>query len=152
MGRIGLTAGYTAVPEGTYVFQITEVTYKEDFGKLEITMETEAGIKHIERYSLLDKNNKPNTGAYNAFSYFAKTALDDFSLTEIDHEDLLGCFIECDVTHDVVESTKKPGETVTYVRLSDKRVSDGWEGTSVAAKTQTPPQSKPVVDLSSILG
>lgn len=38
MAKIGLTEGFTLIPEGTHVFQITDVKYKEDFGKLEIYM------------------------------------------------------------------------------------------------------------------
>ena len=93
MAKIGLTEGFTLIPEGTHVFQITDVKYKEDFGKLEIYMQTQNGSKHIERFSLLKSDGSPNEGAYNAFSYFAKTALGNFDLTEIDHTDLIGHFI-----------------------------------------------------------
>ena len=72
MAKIGLTEGFTLIPEGTHVFQITDVKYKEDFGKLEVYMQTQTGSKHIERFSLLKSDGSPNEGAYNAFSYFAK--------------------------------------------------------------------------------
>lgn len=111
MAKIGLSEGFTLIPEGTHVFKITAVNYKEAFGKLEITMQTQSGAKHIERFSLLKTDGSPNEGALNAFSYFAKTALNDFSLTEIDHEDLVGCFIECDVEHDVQPNKNKPDKT-----------------------------------------
>lgn len=126
MAKIGLSEGFTLIPEGTHVFKITAVNYKEAFGKLEITMQTQSGAKHIERFSLLKTDGSPNEGALNAFSYFAKTALNDFSLTEIDHEDLVGCFIECDVEHDVQPNKNKPDKTVTFARLADKRPSEGW--------------------------
>ena len=127
MAKIGLSEGFTLIPEGTHVFKITAVNYKEAFGKLEITMQTQSGAKHIERFSLLKTDGSPNEGALNAFSYFAKTALNDFSLTEIDHEDLVGCFIECDVEHDVQPNKNKPDKTVTFARLADKRPSEGWD-------------------------
>ena len=79
MAKIGLTEGFTLIPEGTHVFKITEVNYKEDFGKMEVVMQTAKGQKHIERFSLLNKDGEPNQGGLNAFSYFAKTALDDFT-------------------------------------------------------------------------
>lgn len=147
MAKITLTGGWSLVPEGTHIFQITEVNYKEGFGKLEVTMETHDGLKHIERFSLLDAKGKPNTGAYNAFSYFARAALNDFELTEIDHEDLIGCFLECDVEHTEQPSTKNPGKTVTYVRLIDKRPSDGW---ATAAPAPAAKVGKP--DLAALLG
>lgn len=160
MARIGLTDGFTLIPEGTYVFKITAVNYKEAFGKLEVTMQTQAGAKHIERYSLLKADGSANEGALNAFSYFAKTALNDFSLTDIDHTDLIGHFIECDVKHDVQENKNKPGQTITFARLADKRPSDGWEETTApattpAAKTAPAPSQapkKPSMDLAALLG
>ena len=166
MAKIGLTEGFSLIPEGTHVFQITEVKYKEDFGKMEVTMQTATGQKHTERFSLLDKDGEPNQGALNAFSYFAKTALNDFSLTEIDHEDLIGCFIECDVEHDTHLNKNKPDKTVTFARLADKRPSDGWDGGETptpapAPKTAPAPSQaankaasgkKPSMDLAALLG
>lgn len=166
MAKIGLTEGFTVIPEGTYVFKITAVNYKEDFGKMEVTMQTQSGTKHIERFSLLKTDGSPNEGALNAFSYFAKVALNDFSLTEIDHEDLLGCFIECDVEHDTQPSSKDPNKTVTFARLADKRASDGWDeseapapapapkpkATQKPAATTTGSNGKPKVDLKALLG
>lgn len=144
MAKIKLTSGYTVIPEGTHVFQIASVDYKEDFGKLEITMNTQDGTVHKERFSFLKNDGSENTGAFNAFSYFAKTCLNDFSRNDVDPEELVGCFIECDVTHDKVESKNKPGTFNTYARLGDKRVSDGWSTDNGAEKS--------AVDLSSLLG
>lgn len=164
MAKIGLTEGFTLIPEGTHVFQITDVKYKEDFGKLEIYMQTQNGSKHIERFSLLKSDGSPNEGAYNAFSYFAKTALGNFDLTEIDHTDLIGHFIECDVEHDVQENKKKPGQSITFVRLADKRPSEGWSGsgnTVATPSTKTSPAAsqaaqktapKSPMDLAALLG
>ena len=160
MAKIGLSEGFTLIPEGTHVFKIIAVNYKEAFGKLEITMQTQSGAKHIERFSLLKTDGSPNEGALNAFSYFAKTALNDFSLTEIDHEDLVGCFIECDVEHDVQPNKNKPDKTVTFARLADKRPSEGWEEAEVStpspASKPAPAASqtakKPAFDLNALLG
>lgn len=159
MAKIKLTAGFTVIPEGTHVFKITNTIYKEDFGKLEIHMQTQSEQKHIERFSLLKSDGSPNEGAYNAFSYFAKTALNNFDLTEIDHSDLIGHFIECDVEHDVQENKNKPGQSITFVRLTGKRPSEGWGGsdntvTTPAAKTalaasQTAPKTP--MDLAALL-
>ena len=160
MAKIGLSEGFTLIPEGTHVFKITAVNYKEAFGKLEITMQTQSGAKHIERFSLLKTDGSPNEGALNAFSYFAKTALNDFSLTEIDHEDLVGCFIECDVEHDVQPNKNKPDKTVTFARLTDKRPSEGWDEreapsptpASKPAPAASQTAKKPSFDLNALLG
>ena len=160
MAKIGLTEGFSVIPEGTHVFKITDVKYKEDFGKLEVTMQTQSGAKHIERFSLLKSDGSPNEGAYNALSYFAKTALQNYDLSEIDHTDLIGHFIECDVEHDVQPNKNKPDKTVTFVRLADKRFSDGWEttgGTVTTPASKTAPAAsqaapKTSMDLAALLG
>ena len=161
MAKIGLTDGFSLIPEGTHVFQITEVKYKEDFGKMEVTMQTDTGQKHTERFSLLDKNGEPNAGAMNAFSYFAKTALNDFSLTEIDHEDLVGHFLRCEVTHEEVESNRTAGTMFKFVRLGDKEPCDGFDDAPATqapkpaekpAKAAAPAGGKPKFDLDSLLG
>ena len=162
MAKIGLTEGFSLIPEGTHIFCITAVNYKEAFGKLEVTMQTKGGSKHIERFSLLKSDGSPNEGALNAFSYFAKTALNDFELSEIDHEDLIGCFIECDVEHEEVEQRDNPGKTRKFPRLVEKRPSEGWDDEeapkatpakkTVPAPAVTKKTGKPAMDLAALLG
>ena len=41
--------------------------------------------------------------------------------------------------HDVQENKKKPGQSITFVRLADKRPSEGWGG---AGNTVTTPAVK----------
>lgn len=143
MAKIGLSDGFSLIPEGTHVFKITGVSYKEAFGKLEVTMQTQSGAKHIERFSLLKADGSTNEGALNAFSYFAKTALQDFELSEIDHEDLVGHFIECDIEHDVQPNKNKPDKTITFARLADKRPSDGWDDQAAPPAPATPKKAAP---------
>lgn len=143
MARIKLTSGFTLIPEGTHDFKIVDVVYKEEFGKLEISMKTKNGCKHTERFSLLKSNGSPNEGAYNAFSFFAKTALQNFDLEDIDPAELKGRFITCEVVHDTVENRNKPGETITFAHLGNKSPCDGWEEAA-------PVTSK--IDLKSVLG
>ena len=137
MAKIALSEGFTVIPEGTHIFKITEVTYKETFGKIEVKMETAKGLKHTERFSLIGKNGQPNEGAMNAFSFFAKTALDDFELTEIDPNDLVGRYMECVVEHDVQPSNKNPNKNVIFIRLADKSPAYGFDEAEV-----TPPATK----------
>ena len=124
----------------------------------------------VERFSLLNKDGEPNEGGLNAFSYFAKTALNDFTLAEIDEQDLVGCFIRCEVDHEEVESNRTPGKMLKFVRLGDKEPADGYDEAPAPApapaKSQvsksTPAAEKPAekptggkkapFDLNSILG
>lgn len=148
MAKIGLTEGFTLIPKGTHVFQIVKVNYKEDFGKMEVTMQLVTGQKHVERFSLLNKDGEPNEGGLNAFSYFAKTALNDFSLTEIDHENLVGHFIRCEVDHEEVESNRTPGKMLKFVRLGDKEPADGFDEAPVTRSAPAPAPAVAAADKS----
>lgn len=163
MAKIGLSEGFSLIPKGTHVFKIIEVNYKEDFGKMEVIMQMATGQKHTERFSLLNKDGEPNQGGLNAFSYFAKTALNDFTLEEIDEQDLVGHFIRCEVDHEEVESNKNPGKMLKFVRLGDKEPADGFDDDEIPAapkKQSKPAQAepekheakKPAFDLGSLLG
>lgn len=151
MAKIALSDGFSLLPKGEQVLKITDVKYKEAFGKMEIYMENASGVKHIERFSLLKSDGSSNDGAIAAFSYLAKCALDDYSLTEIDHKDLIGHFFKTTVEHDRVESNKKPGSYVTFARLGDKEPSSGFEA-KTSAKPSGSPKKPSNVDLSKLLG
>lgn len=145
MAKIKLSKStFVIIPEGEHVFKITKTKYDEDFGKMEIDMVTAKGEKHTERFSLIKDDGEINEGALNAFSYFAKTAMNNFNLDEIDHKDLVGKFIKCGVEHDVQPHNKDPKKTVTFIRLTDKEAADGFE--------ETEPKTKGKVDLDAILG
>lgn len=158
MPRFALTEGFSLIPEGTHVFQIEEVNYKEDFGKMEVTLRTAKGQKHVERFSLLNQDGDVNEGAMNAFSYFAKCCLNDFNATEIDEQDLVGCFIRCTVEHEEVESKKNPDKFVKFARLTDKEPADGFDEEPVAKKPKNdkpaaaPAKKAKAFDLDSLLG
>ncbi len=146
MALIPLTSGFSVLSEGTHILKITAVSYKQDFGKLEISMISEKGEKHTERYNLLSADGSTNEKACNAFSYFAKTAMNDFDRETIDPQELVGKFIEADVIHEKVESRTEPGKMLTFARITEKRVSSGWSEPTPA------PAEKKKVDLKALLG
>ena len=128
MAKIKLSkGGFTPIAEGEHIFKITKSTYDEDFGKLEIEMTIASGQKHIERFSLIRNDGEINEGALNAFSYFAKTALNNFNLDEIDHNDLVGCYIKATVEHEKLPSKNDPAKMVTFLRLTDQAPASGFE-------------------------
>ena len=152
MARIGLTGGYTTIPEGTYIFQVVSVEYKEAFGKLRIKFVTKDGKTHMEQFALLDSKGQPNEGAYNAFSYLAKVLLDDFDREEIDDQELVGHFIKCSIEHQVVD--KGDGKTQTYAHLGkDKEVAYGFDD-GPAPEPAPAPAAAPAggIDLDALLG
>lgn len=158
MARIPMTSGFTLIPTGEYVFLIEDVKYDEKFGTLEVKLVTADGMKHTERFSLMDNNGDANEKALNAFSYFAKTALNDFSVADIDHTDLIGHYIRAEVVHTKMPSRKDPNKTVTFANLGDKAPADGFDGQVVSAPapaaTAAPAASAMVggVDLNALLG
>jgi len=128
MARIKLSeGGFTPIPEGEHIFKIVKSNYDEDFGKLEIEMVTQSGQKHVERFHLINNEGEVNEGALNAFSYFAKTALNNFNLDEIDHTDIEGCYIKATVVHNKQPSNKDPNKIVTFVNLKEYSVASGFE-------------------------
>lgn len=133
MARIPLTSGFTIIPEGSYIFKIVNAIYDEKFGKLEIKLETNNGLKHTETYRLLDKNGNPNDGALAAFSVLATCALQDNTREDVDPAELIGRFFGATVAHDVQPSRDNPNKTVTFVRLNDKTESDGFPPATPAA-------------------
>jgi hypothetical protein len=127
MARIPMTNGFTVIPEGEHVFRIYEAKYDEDFGKIEIKMVTANGSTHMERYSILNQNGEYNEKVLNAFSYFAKTALNSFDIEDVDPSELINHYVRAEVVHVKAPSTKDPTETVTFVNLGDKSPADGFD-------------------------
>ena len=166
MATIQLTSGFTVCPEGTHIFRIYKVEYNQDFGKLTIYLVNAQGITHQERFSLLNVSGTPNEKAYNAFSYFARTALKDYTATAIDPNSLVNHYIKATVVHTIVPSNKEEGKTMTFANLSDKWAADGFDTTPVAkaltlgteaeqpkVETTTPAPAKSTgLNLDSLLG
>lgn len=120
MARIPMTNGFAPIPEGTYVFRIYNVIYDEDFGKIEVKLVNADGMTHTERFSIKDKNDELNEKALNAFSYFAKTAMGDFNIEDIDPVELIDHFIRAEVVHTKCPSNKDPNKMITFVNFGDK--------------------------------
>lgn len=117
---------WTLIPEGYHVFKIVDVNYKQDFVKMEITLQIQSGEKTTERFSLEKANGEINEGALKAFSFFARTALQDMSASEIDENDLLGKYIGATVEHDVQPNKNDPTKTVTFVHLKEYKQASGF--------------------------
>ena len=150
MARIPMTSGFTLIPEGTYVFRVYAATYDEEFGKIEVKLVNAAGMTHTERFSIKDKNDEMNEKALNAFSYFAKTVMGDYTLEDIDPAEMVDHFVCAEVVHTKLPSNKDPNKIVTFANLGDKSPAEyfdtepvaraltlGKEGTSSTPKAAT---------------
>ena len=146
MARIPMTGGFQIMPEGVQVLKITKAEYDEDFGKAIFTLSNAKGQTCQERFSLLNQDNTPNEKALSAFSFFAKTAMDNFDLVDVDPVELVGRYIRAEVIHNEVPSTKDPTKMMTFVNLSDKSPADGFDG--VPAEPTKPAG----LDLNALLG
>ena len=167
MAIIPMTSGFTVCPKGVHIFRIYKVDYNEEFGKLVVHLVNAQGITVQERYSLMGQDGSINEKACNAFSFFAKTALNDFTLEAVDPVMLVDRYIKADVTHTTQPNKNDPTKTVTFVNLGDKWVADGFDTTPVAkaltlGKETTAPTPAPVaqpeapaatgLDLNALLG
>lgn len=170
MARIPMTSGFTLIPEGTYVFRIYDVSYDEEFGKIKIKLVNAAGMTQTEYFTIKDKNDEPNEKALNAFSYFAKTAMGDYTLEDIDPMELIDHFIEAEVVHTKLPSDKDPNKTVTFANLGDKAPAEYFDtepvsraltlgkdknaapATQKQATTPAPAAPKKGLDLDALLG
>ena len=129
MAKIKLVdTGFQLIPEGWYVFKITKATYDEDFGEVKIELTTKNGLKHVERYGLLNANGDVNEGATKAFSYMARKALNNPNLDEIDEQDLVGCYLKAEIVHKTSEKVSdKTGKPFVNANLGDKESAWGFE-------------------------
>lgn len=132
MARIPMTSGFTLIPEGTYVFRVYDATYDEEFGKIEVKLVNAQGMTHTERFSIKDNNDELNEKALNAFSYFAKTVMGDYTLADIDPSELIDHFICAEVVHTKLPSNKDPNKTVTFANLGDKSPAEYFDTEPVA--------------------
>lgn len=146
MARITMTGGFRPIPEGVHVLKITKAEYDEDFGKAIFTLENEQGLSCQERFSLLNNDCTTNDKALTAFSFFAKTAMNDYDMEDIDPVELVGRYIRAEVIHKKEPSNKDPKKMMTFVNLGDKSPADGFDG--VAAEPPKPAG----LDLSALLG
>jgi hypothetical protein len=123
---------FKLVPEGVTVFKVMEVddSKYEDFGKLSVKLQTARGETHTETFTLVDKNGELKEGALKAWSYFARTCLNNFQADEIDTQDIVGCYIQATVKHETYTLTKgeRKGQEGTSVRLNDYTTASGFGG------------------------
>ena len=146
---------FVVCPEGRHIFRIYKVDFNQDFGKVTVYMVNAQGITHKENFALMRADGSMNEGACNAFSFFARTALNDFSREAIDHTELVNRYIGAEVVHTVQPNKNDPTKTVTFANLvGEKWVAHGFDTTpsakalTLGTETETPKvdTSAPVVE------
>ena len=145
MARITMTGGFQIMPEGEQVLKITAAEYDEDFGKAVFTLANAKGQTCRENFNLLNQDGSPNEKAMNAFSFFAKNAMNDFDMEDVDPAELVGRYIRAEVIHNKVPSRDDPTKTKTFVNLGSKSPANGFDEAPAAPKSSG-------LDLNALLG
>ena len=126
---------FTLIPEGVKTFKVMEVddSKYDDFGKLTVKLQTASGQTHNENFTLIKANGDINEGALKAWSYFARTCLNNFGADEIDTQDIVGCYVQATVKHETYTRQKgeRAGEEATTVRLNDYKVATKFGGKDI---------------------
>lgn len=117
MGKFTLQNSFQ-IKEGHYLLKIQNVTQNEVNQRVTVTYATKDNQKINEIYSLLDKDGNENEVAIRMLSFLVQIAMQDYNITEIDLEELIGRYIEADLTNQEYEA--KDGTKKTAVRLNKK--------------------------------
>ncbi len=100
MARIPLSAGFRNLVEGEdVVLTITSSTFDPKTATAKIRFEDPEGRSGVEtyRFGKGKKKGAQQMGALNAYSTIAKTALRNWSVEDIDPDDLVGRHVLCDI-------------------------------------------------------
>ena len=135
MAKMTLAANtFELLPEGVHIFKVMEVddSKYEDYGKLEVKLQTKEGKKHSERFALIKNDGEINEGALKAWSYFARTCLNNFQVEEIDTQDIVGCYFSATVKHEtyIISRGENKGKEAKTARISDWNSEVGFGNTS----------------------
>ena len=170
MATIQMTGStFTVCPEGRHIFRIYKVDFNQDFGKVVVHMVNAQGNTVREQFNLMGADGSMNEPACNAFSFFARTALNDYSREAIDHTELVNRYIGVEVVHTIQPNKNDPTKTVTFANLGrEKWVAEGFDTppvpkalslgteTAVAPKSETPTGGETPattgLDLNALLG
>lgn len=134
MATIQMTGStFTVCPEGRHIFRIYKVDFNQDFGKVVVHMVNAQGNTVREQFNLMGVDGSMNEPACNAFSFFARTALNDYSREAIDHTELVNRYIGVEVVHTIQPNKNDPTKTVTFANLGrEKWVAECFDTTPVA--------------------
>ena len=89
-----------------------------------------------EKPSVAREIARSNNGGAKAFSFLAKTALNNFSAVELDPTALVGKKLIGDIEHSEVESTTKEGEMMKFANLRNFKVYEETPKAKAASTTE----------------
>lgn len=140
---------FSICPEGRHIFRITKVDYNQEFGRLTVYLVNAQGNTLTENYYLMREDGSMNEIACNAFSYFARMAINDTSREAIDPAELVDKYVGSEVKHTVKPNKNDPTQTVTFANLTGKKwAASGFETTEAPST----PATSTGLDLNALLG
>lgn len=131
MARIGLSEGFRDLEEGpAQLLTIAQVSYDPKFNKAQVRFEDAEGGSCFETYRMGKGKTRGEQVAANVFSTMAKHALHDWSIEDIDPDDLVGRTVIADVTRDKSTNSDTGEERwYTHVRnFKEARAEAGADG------------------------
>lgn len=135
--KLSEDTGFILIPEGVHVFKVMEVddSKYEDFGKLVVKLQTADGKTISKTFSFFKGKGELNEGTLKAWSYFARTCLNNFSADEIDTQDIVGCYIKTTITHQEFESNREPGKMLksANIELFESEPASGFGSSKVSS-------------------
>jgi len=116
MSKIALPReSFSLLPEGRTILQIKYIEENRVKKQIIVTFISKEGTKAVQYYGC--DPEKPN--GLKAFGYLCHMALDDWDIEEIDTKELQDKFVDVNVVHNEVVSTKDPSKTHTYINFQD---------------------------------
>ena len=135
--KLSEDTGFILIPEGVHVFKVMEVddSKYEDFGKVVVKLQTVDGKTISKTFSFYKKKGELNEGTLKAWSYFARTCLNNFSADEIDTQDIVGCYVKTTIKHTEFESNKEAGKMLkgAEIQLFESEPASGFGSSKVSS-------------------
>lgn len=118
MSSIPLTNGFKLMSEGKHLLKVVDVEDNMDFGKVNIKLKNAKGESITNRFILKKASGDWNEGALNAFSFFAKTVMNDYTLKSIEPKEMIGHFVIANITHTEQTNKNDESKTITFANVS----------------------------------
>lgn len=119
MSSIPLTNGFKLMSEGEHLLKVVDVKDNMDFGKVNIKLKNAKGESITNRFTLKKASGDWHEGALNAFSFFVKTVMNDYTLKSIEPKEMIGHFVIGEVTYTTQTNKNDESKTITFANISE---------------------------------
>lgn len=128
MAKIQLTGTFPILPEGEYILKITNVLYNEVKDVVTVYFITQDNRPHKEPYYFKNREGKTNDAGINNFSKMVHDALQDYNITSIEHDEIIGRYLHCTIVHK--EYPDRYNNIQTSATIKEHSPANGFDDTS----------------------